>query len=142
MSKQEKTMQVLIVEPNKPAYAAEIGGSLADMQKIVGGLIQAVYPYEEPVAIICNDEGKMEGLPLNRALRYDSGEIYDIIAGTFFICGLDEDNFASLSPEYMEKFKREFSEPEIFGRVNGEIVAVRVTVEYLQDSPPPEPNGG
>ncbi|MGI5848499.1 MAG: DUF3846 domain-containing protein [Christensenellales bacterium] len=44
-------------------------------------------------------------MPLNRALRDAAGNIYDIIAGIFFICGLSEDNFTSLSPEHMEKFK-------------------------------------
>ena len=129
MSKQK--ISVLVVEPNTPAREAKIGSSLKDMQKIVGGLIQAIYPYEEPVALICNDEGKMQGLPLNRALRYeDSDEIYDIIAGTFFVCGLDENNFASLTPEHMAKFKEMFHAPEVFGRVNGELVAITVTVEY------------
>ena len=107
-------MKVLMVEPGKAAYEAEIGGSLDDMQKIVGGYIEVVYPYEELVAIVCNEEGKIEGLPLNRALRDENGQIYDIIAGTFFICGLSEDNFASLAPEHMEKFKRQFRAPEIF----------------------------
>lgn len=39
------------------------------MQEIVGGTIQVLYPFAEPVALVCNDEGKLLGLPLNRALR-------------------------------------------------------------------------
>ena len=137
MSNQEKTMQVLIVEPEKTAYEAEIGGSLADMQKVVGGYIQATYPYEELVALVCNEDGKFEGLPLNRALRDENGEIYDIVAGTFFICGLSEDNFASLAPEYIEKFKKEFYDPEIFTRIGDKIVAIKVSEKYLRRNPPP-----
>ena len=125
MSSQD-TMHVLIVEPNKVAYEAEIGSSLEDMQKLVGGLIEAVYPYEEPVALICNDEGKLDGLPYNRALRDSRGKVYDILAGTFFVCGLSETNFASLTPEDMDKFKEMFLYPEIFMQNGRDIIAVKV----------------
>ena len=134
MDKQK--IKVLIIEPEKAAYEAEIGDSLADMQKVVGGLIQAVYPYEEPVALICNEEGKMEGLPLNRALYDEAGNIYDIVAGTFFICGLGEENFASLSPEHMEKFKKEFRDHELFPRIGGKLVVIKVQGESQKDTPP------
>ena len=86
-------MKVLMVEPGKVPYEKEIGDGLKALQDAVGGYIQAVYPYEDPVALVCNEEGKLEGLPLNRALRTEDGEIYDIIAGNFFICGLGEENF-------------------------------------------------
>ena len=58
-------MKVLMVEPGKSPYAAEIESGLKSLQAAVGGDIQAVYPYEDPVALICNDEGKLMGLPLN-----------------------------------------------------------------------------
>lgn len=50
-------MKVLMVEPGKSPYAAEIESGLKSLQAAVGGDIQAVYPYEDPVALICNDEG-------------------------------------------------------------------------------------
>lgn len=62
-------MQVVLVEPGKAARITEIGEDLQDMQEIVGGLIQALYPWEDPAAIVCNDEGKIMGLPLNRVLE-------------------------------------------------------------------------
>ena len=62
-------MQVVIVEPEKKPFVQNIDDTLTSMQQIVGGTIQAVYPFEEPVALICNDEGKLLNLPLNRALR-------------------------------------------------------------------------
>ena len=117
-------MKVLIVVPDKEAYEAKIGNGLKDMQKVVGGYIQAIYPYEEPVAIVCNEEGKMNGLPLNRALRDEDGNVYDIIAGTFFICGLSEDNFGSLPPELMEQFLLKFKNPQLFFRDGDGIVVV------------------
>ena len=71
-------MKVIVVEPQKTPVVREIDPGLESMQKIVGGSIEAVYPFEEPVALICNDEGKLLGLPLNRALRDDEGNVYDI----------------------------------------------------------------
>ena len=89
-------MQVVIVEPKKKPMVKNIDDGLEAMQKIVGGTIQAIYPFEEPIALICNDEGKFLNLPLNRALRDSTGCVYDIVAGTFFLCAAptDKDNFA------------------------------------------------
>ena len=118
-------MNVLMVEPGKVPYEKDIGDGLKAMQDAVGGYIQAVYPYEDPVALVCNEEGKIEGLPLNRALKTEEGEIYDIISGNFFFCLLGEENFCSLSPELAEKFKEEFKHPESFMQLCGKIVAIK-----------------
>ena len=76
-------IKVLLIKPLKPPEVVEIDDTLEAMQRTVGGDIEAVYPFEEPVALVCNDEGKIMGLPLNRSLRDDGGSIYDIIAGDF-----------------------------------------------------------
>ena len=89
----------VVVEPGKKPEIKEIDSSLEGLQALVGGYIQAVYPYEDPVGIVCNEEAKLEGLPLNRALRDADGEIYDIVAGTFAIVGLTDDSFGSLDGE-------------------------------------------
>ena len=123
MSKAEKII-VLVLEPGKEPYVKSIDNTLLSLQKEVGGYIQAVYPYEDPVAIICNEEGKINGLPLNRALRDDEGTIYDIIAGTFLITGLTEDSFGSLDNKLAEKYSEKFKTPEVFARFNGRIIAV------------------
>lgn len=109
-------MVILLVEPGKAPRRAEIDGSLQSMQELVGGTIQAVYPFEEPVALICNDEGKMIGLPLNRCLRNENGEVYDIIAGTFFLCNApaDSENFESLSERQVSYYKTQFQFSEVF----------------------------
>lgn len=117
-------MNVLMVEPGKVPYETEIEDGLPGMQKAVGGYIQAVYPYDEPVALICNEEGKLDGLPLNRALRDDDGDIYDIVAGNFFIAGLGDEDFTDLSHELAEKFAEQFKHPEVFARQNGRIVVI------------------
>lgn len=121
-------MKVLMVEPGKVPYEKEIGNGLEALQAAVGGDIQAVYPYEEPVALVCNEEGKYMGLPLNRALTDENGEVYDIIAGNFFIAGLSEESFDDLSPELMEKFSEQFKHPEEFVRIAGKILAVKQPV--------------
>ena len=117
-------MNVLMVEPGKAPYETKIEDGLPGMQKAVGGYIQAVYPYDEPVALICNEEGKLDGLPLNRALRDDDGDIYDIVAGNFFIAGLGDEDFTDLSHELAEKFAEQFKHPEVFARQNGRIVVI------------------
>ena len=116
-------MNVLMVEPGKAPYETQIGNDLRSMQRAVGGYIQAVYPYEEPIAVVCNEEGKLDGLPLNRALRDPDGDIYDIIAGNFFIVRLGESDFTDLPHELAERFAEQFRQPEIFMRVNGKIIA-------------------
>ena len=92
-------MTVLVVEPRKEPYVKEIDPGLHSLQAEVGGDIGAAYPFSDPVALVCNDEGKLIGLDLNRGLRDENGEIYDIMAGTFLVVGLGEEDFASLSPE-------------------------------------------
>lgn len=58
---------------------------------------------------ICNDEGKLLGLPWNRALTDDHGVPYDIVCGTFFVAGLKEDDFASLTEQQIEKYQDKYS---------------------------------
>lgn len=113
MSKETKII-VLVVEPQKKLYVKEIDNTLESLQHEVGGYIQAIYPFCEPVTIVCADCAKLEGMPLNRALRDDNGDVYDIIAGTFLIVGLTEDDFGSLSEEYIKQFSEMFKPPEIF----------------------------
>lgn len=113
MSKETK-ITVLVVEPQKKPYFKEIDNTLESLQHEVGGYIQAIYPFCEPIAIVCAECAKLEGFPLNRASRDESGEIYDIIAGTFLIFGLTEEDFGSLTEEYIQRFSEMFKPPEIF----------------------------
>ena len=102
-------MKILFVEPGKEAQPAEIEENLKAMQEIVGGLIEAAYPWEDPVAL-SNEEGKLLRLPLNRTL-----EDYDVIAGNFFICGVEGERFVSLSDKLMIKYQEKFRYPELIG---------------------------
>ena len=118
-------MEVLLVEPGKEARIAEIGGDLKSLQAAVGGWIEAIQPFDDPVALVCNDEGKIMQMPLNRALRGEDGKIYDAVAGPFFICGLGEDNFCSLPKELQAKYMEKFRWPEKFLVVGGNLVATQ-----------------
>jgi len=115
---------VLVVEPEKAPYIKKIDPGLKPLQREVGGDIQAIYPFPEPVAIVCNENGKLDGLPLNRAIRDEGGKAYVIIAGTFLVVGLGDEDFASLSPELIQQFTRLYQKPEVFLRINGSIVVL------------------
>ena len=88
MEQNENTLSVLKIAPGQYPQQVEIDNDLKALQQAVGGSIGASYPFEDPVAIICNDEGKLMGLPLNRALRDEDGQMYDAVAGTFLVVGL------------------------------------------------------
>ena len=117
-------MKVLRVEPYKPPYEKEIDSDLKSMQHEVGGWIQAVYPFEDPVAIVCNEEGKINGMELNRALRDENGEVLDAIAGPFLIVGIGEVDFDSLSDDMIEKYRDIFAQPEVFIRTNSGLLVM------------------
>lgn len=125
-------MRVLVVEPERRPEVREIDSTLESMQSIVGGLIQPIYPFEEPVALVCNDEGKLMDLPANRGLRDKNGRIYDIVFGTFFLCGApaDSDHFASLTPEQIEWYEERFHTPEMFWDMDGRIVCLPLEVDH------------
>lgn len=100
-------LKVVYVEPGKPAYAAEIEDTLQAKQRAVGGMIELVNN-GDGTTIICNEEGKLEGLPANRRIE----EISDVIAGNFFVVGLGEEDFRSLTDEETEKYLKRFECPE------------------------------
>ena len=125
-------MNVLMVEPGKAPYETQIGSDLQSMQAVVGGYLEAVYPFEQPVALVCNEDGKRDGLPLNRALRDSDGDIYDIIAGNFFIAGLGKNDLTDLPHEFAEQFAEQFRQPEIFLREGDKIVAAPMPDEQAQ----------
>ena len=121
-----KMIKVVLVEPNEKAKVTEIENTLENLQKIVGGYIECVYPFEDNVGIICNEEGKLIGLEPNRVLRDDNGKAVDIIFGTFIITGLTEDDFGSLTDEQAEYYLEMFRCPEIIIRTGNGFVALKI----------------
>jgi hypothetical protein len=128
----EKGMTVVACYPGKTAQVIEIDGSLKSMQQIVDGYIEAIYPFDDPVAIICNEEGKLNGLPLNRALYTEDGEMFDIAHGNIIICGLGEEDFASLQGELLEKYLEKFKHPETFIKIGNDILAMKIPERQQQ----------
>lgn len=107
----DNLIRVLVVEPMKAPYPKEIDGSLSGMQELVGGDIEATYPFPDPIALVYNSEGKLLGLPPNRLLRDENGEPYDLVCGAFFLAGLGAEKFISLTDDQLrrcyELFNRE-----------------------------------
>lgn len=117
-------LDVLLVKPGMYPQQVQIDSGLAALQQAVGGDIQAAYFFEEPVAVIVNDEGKLNGSELNRAIWDKDGNVVDIIAGDFLVVGLGEEDFCSLSPELMQKFEERFHQPEMFVRMGKSVMAL------------------
>ena len=105
---------------------------LEDLQEAVGGYIQCVYPYEEPVGIICNEEGKLNGAVLNRALYGEDGGLQDIIAGDFLVVGLTEESFGSLTDEQMKRFEAKFHQPETFVKMGKSIMVLPIPEDQVK----------
>lgn len=114
-------------------YEKEING-LEEMQAVVGGLLTASYPFQEPVGIISNDESILLGMEFNRSIEGGYGGIF----GTFFVCGLTEDSFCSLTPEQMEHYKRKYHDAEILIGVRGN-EPVTLKVDPIRKKPPDLP---
>ena len=109
------------------------------MQAARSGEIGASYPFEDPVAIVYNDDGKLMGLPLNRALRDENGEMYDAVAGTFLVVGLGEEDFASLTPELAQKYEQLFHQPEAFLKLGNRLLVLPVPDEPPAEKPRTKP---
>ena len=109
-------MKVLYIQAGKKPQVIEIRHTLGEMQRLVGGTISSFMPFNDGSVIILNDNGKIDGLPLNRAVYDKNGEIADIIAGDFFICyaAPDSSEFSSLPDELIRKYSELFKIPQIF----------------------------
>lgn len=107
-------MNVLVVEPGMAPYEKEING-LAEMQDTVGGLIDAIYPFDDQVAVVCNDEAILLGMEFNRSMPGGYGGVF----GPFFVCGITQEDFCALSPDRMEKYGKFFHKAEILLGVRG-----------------------
>ncbi len=128
----EKGMTVVACYPGKTAQVVEIKDGLKGMQEFVGGYIEAIYPFDDPVAIVCNEEGKLNHMELNRALYTEDGEFFDIVAGPMFVCGLGEEDFASLQGELLEKYLEKYKQPEAFIKIGGDILAMKIPENQKQ----------
>jgi len=130
----EEKITVLAVEPEKEPYVQIIESSLESLQNEVGGDIQAVYPYDDAVAVIVAEEGKLMGMPFNRALRDETGNFYDVIVGKFLIVGLGKEDFASIPDDLIKKYHEKFKNPEMLIRINGKVCIVPIEITEKKES--------
>lgn len=125
-------LDVLLVQPKRHPQAVQIENTLQALQKAVGGTIQAVYPFDDPVTLVANDEGKISGLPANRALRDDNGSEYDILCGDFLVVGLGDTDFCSLTPELAQKYEQLFHQPELFLQTGRGLMAIPLPDDIVE----------
>ena len=133
MEQNENTLSVLKIAPGQYPQQVEIDNNLKALQEAVGGSIGASYPFEDPVAIVYNDDGKLMGLPLNRALWDEDGQMYDAVAGDFLVVGLGEEDFASLPPELAQKYEQLFHQPEAFLPLGRRMMVIPVPDEAVRN---------
>lgn len=122
----EEKIKVIKVEPKKEPEVVMLNNEYKDLSAAVGGLIQVVYPYSDKVGLMMNDEGKLLGMEPNRSLKDEDGNIYDVIAGTFYVVGLDEEDFGSLSEELIEKYMKKFKQPYLYVQLGMGIMEIPI----------------
>lgn len=143
-----------IISGHRRARAAEVAGltevpvivrKMTDDEAVVlmvdsnlqrENILPSERAFDEPVGLIMNEEGKLDGLPLNRALRDDDGKIYDVVAGPFLVVGLTEESFGSLTPEQLAAFEEKFHSPEVFVRMGRGIMAIPVDEKATETAAP------
>lgn len=123
---QEPEITVVACYPGKAATIVKIPNTLEAKQEYVGGNIEAAYFWDAPVAVVCNEEGKLNGLEPCRAIFDDGGNILDIIVGPFLVCGLGDEGFVSLTQEQQKEYLALFRHSEIFVSLNGELMAIPI----------------
>lgn len=106
-------MKVLFVEPMKHPQKIDIQPELKEYYRILDcDCITATYPWVEPVALVTDDNGLFTDKLFSRYIP----ELQQAIRGSFFLCGIGEEDFTDLPPDLMEKFKKRFWHPEAFIR--------------------------
>lgn len=123
---EKKMIEVILLQPGREAKVIEMGNDLDTMQNIVDGNIEEYMPFPDDVAIVCNEEGKIRNLDLNRAIKGEDGEIIDIICGDCFLCyaPIESEEFLSMPEELKEKYLQRFKQPEEFFMTANGIKAV------------------
>lgn len=123
-----KKIRVLYVQPGKYPEERMIDNTLKTMQTLVGGDIEAVYPWRDRACIVCDGESKLKNSPLNRPL-----EDYDILAGNFFVCGLSGGDFTSLTDEQLKRYEKLYHTPILFMKTRMGFMPMPITPEQYTE---------
>jgi len=116
----KELIRVLLVRPGEYPKAIRVRQDLASLQDLVEGPIEIVSAYPD-VILACNEEGKLKGLPFNRAILREDGSPADIICGTFFLCGAEDGDFGDIPDIQLKKYAKLFHYPEQFLKMDGRI---------------------
>lgn len=141
LEQDKELVDALLVKPNEYPQKVKVGLELEDLQEAVGGYIEVSYPFDEPVGIVLNEEGKLMGLPMNRALYTEDGDIYDIFVGDFLVMGLTDESFCSLTPEQMKTYEEKFHQPDMFIRMGRGVMAVPLPDDMVKNCPGKDASG-
>ncbi|MBP3897746.1 MAG: DUF3846 domain-containing protein [Mogibacterium sp.] len=132
---EKEMLKVILCKPGETAEVVEIEDELESMQDLVGGLIEPYDPFYsetdpryENVILVCNEEGKLMQLPLNRAIVDEDGRVMDVIRGPFFLCyaPVESERFLSIPPDLEEEFLRKYELPEKFYRSENGIEVTKI----------------
>lgn len=132
---EKEMLRVILCKPGETAEVVEIEDELESMQDLVGGLIEPYDPFYsetdpryENVILVCNEEGKLMQLPLNRAIVDEDGRVMDVIRGPFFLCyaPVESERFLSIPPDLEEEFLRKYELPEKFYRSENGIEVIKI----------------
>ena len=132
---EKEMLRVILCKPGETAEVVEIEDELESMQALVGGLIEPYDPFYsetdpryENVILVCNEEGKLMQLPLNRAIVDEDGRVMDVIRGPFFLCyaPVESERFLSIPPDLEEEFLRKYELPEKFYRSENGIEVTKI----------------
>ena len=133
------TLRCVCVEPFRPAYIAEVGAKLEDLQKAVGGYIEVIEPFNDPVVIVCDDEGILKGSPPCRAfVDDDTYDVTNVLVGTFLVVGQGDENFIGLSDSLAAKYAEALRMKTVFLRSNGDVVSFPFAANTEQSTPKPK----
>lgn len=124
-------MQILVVEPRKTPCLREVEES--DFHSILGGDYSVTHPFGPEVAVLCREDSRESGLEWNRALYNGRGQVYDVIAGTFLVAGMDGDKITSLPDDLANKYNRRFQTIEVYAQVGERTVMFQVPQDNLAD---------
>lgn len=132
---EKEMLRVILCKPGETAEVVEIEDELESMQDLVGGLIEPYDPFYsetdpryENVILVCNEEGKLMQLPLNRAIVDEDGRVMDVIRGPFFLCyaPVESERFLSIPPDLEEEFLRKYELPEKLYRSENGIEVTKI----------------
>ena len=117
-------LNIVLCEVEKEARLGNVENKLDSLQDLVKGDIE-FFDLDDGTTVVCNEEGKVNRMELNRAIRDENNGIIEVIAGDFFIAGSDYEtgDIKSLTDEQIEKIMKKYKYPEHIYMINKTIIA-------------------